>query len=319
MNLLALKISFKPSKADSKKRRKFMKIFRFTVIFVMSGFVLAVCMMTASAMERSKDGQPANGSTLVFEDCFGSDKGAASTNKTEHANWARRQSTKTLVDNLASKIAMVFNCTAVSDDQAVRAFAEASGVVARRLSEPVRVADKSCFSNDRGVLDPNDSAHASWARTKKRDQIRDNLIGKIGVALKCLKEGEPQAELFAEISTILARTPGGATGASASDCSGRTYSLAGIDPPKYGTAFSVNWTAPRNHPSNDYIAIYKANTSLSVAENRITWAYLSDPGPCGVVNIWAIYGMKPGEYDVYIFNWGSSAPVSNGVRLVVKP
>jgi hypothetical protein len=260
----------------------------------------------------------ANHLTSPFEDCFGADKGAASTSKTEHGNWARGQSPQTLIDNLATKIAMVFNCTAVSDAQAVQAFAEASGVVARRLSEPVRVKNQSCASGDRGVLEPNDSAHASWARTKKRGEIRDNLIGKIGIALTCLKAGEPQVELFAEISVILARTPGGATPASASDCSGRVYSLAGIDSPKYGAAFSVNWTAPRNHPSNDFLAVYKANSSLSDAGNRITWAYLSGE-TCGVVNLWAIYGMRPGAYDVYIFNWGSDKPVSNGVRLIVRP
>jgi hypothetical protein len=286
---------------------------------VLIAFALAFGTMAASPMVRSDAELPANGLTPFYEDCFGSDKGAASTNKTEHANWARRQSTDTLVANLSSKIAMVFGCTAVSDDQAVEAFGKASGVVARRLSEPVRVADKSCFSGYNGVLDPNDSTHTSWARRQKRGEVADNFIWKIGIALRCLKAGEPQAELFAEISTILAWTPVGATPASASDCSGRVYSLAGIDSPKYGSSFSVNWTAPRNHPSNDYIAVYKANTSLTDPANRITWSYLSDPGPCGVVNMWAVYEMKPGAYDVYIFNWGSSSPVSNGRRLIVKP
>ncbi len=286
---------------------------------VLITLALAVGSMTASPIVRSEAGLSANGLTPLFEDCFGSDKGAASTNKDEHANWARRQSTGTLVDNLAAKVAMVFNCTAVSDEQAVQAFAAASGVVARRLSEPARVADNSCFSGDRGTLNPNDSVHASWARTKKRGEIRDNLIGKLGVALRCLKAGEPQVELFAEISALLARTPGGATGASAGDCSGRAYSLAGVDSPKYGTAFSVNWSAPRNHPANDFLAVYKANTSLSDPANRIGWAYIAAPDPCGVVNFWAVYEMKPGAYDLYIFHWGSTTPVSNGVRMIVKP
>ncbi len=252
----------------------------------------------------------------VFEDCFSADKGAGSTNKIEHANWGRSQSTGTLIGNLQAKIAMVFNCTAVSNEQAIQTFGAASGVIARRISEPVRVVDQACFGNDRGSRNPDDKVHANWARTQSRATYRDNLIWKVGVALRCLKTGEPQVELFAEISAMLARTPGGDAG----KCDGRTYRLPGIAAQKVGTQFAVNWCAPANRAKNDYIAIYKANSAL-IDANRINWGYLSHPPPIagGFVHFWAIYGMTAGEYDIYIFNWGATAPISNGVRLVVNP
>lgn len=255
-------------------------------------------------------------SSTLFEDCFASDPGAGSTNKIEHANWARRQSTGTLIGNLQGKIAMVFNCTAVSNDQAISAFGAASGVVARRISEPARAADQNCFGNDRGSRNPDDAVHIGWARTQSRATYRDNLIWKVGVALRCLKAGEPQVELFAEISTILARTPVGATPASAGDCSGRVYSLAGVAPVRVGQQVTVNWSAPANHSATDWIGIFPEGQVPGSSGVLLDWRYVPK-GPCGYVYINA--PSKPGRYYVYYLENNSYKPIGGGRLLVVNP
>lgn len=283
---------------------------------VLIALSFAAANVSAEPNEHREVPTPAASSDPFFEDCFAADKGAASTNKIEHANWARRQSTGTLISNLAAKIAMVFNCTAVSDDQAVRAFAAASGVIARRISEPVRVADTMCFANDRGSRNPVDSAHADWARRQSRATYRDNLIWKVGVALRCLKVGEPQVELFAEISSMLARVPIDATAASAGDCSGRVYSLAGIAPVRVGQKVTVNWSAPANHSEADWIGIFPDGTTPNGNGVLNDWRYVPK-GTCGHVYINA--PPKPGRYYVYYLENNTYKPIGGGRLLIVNP
>jgi len=139
----------------------------------------------------------------LFGDCFASDRGAGSTNKTEHATWARQQSMDTLISNLWAKIQMIYNCPDVSDEQAVTAFGEISTLIARRAP------DAGCFNGDRGIINTDPAVHQNWARARQRTQVRDNLGAKAAAALRCLTETN-RVDFFAEASVMLASVPSAA-------------------------------------------------------------------------------------------------------------
>ena len=76
--------------------------------------------------------------------CFASDPGAGNESKTAHYQWAQGKSADTLANNLAGKIAMVYNCDVVSGDQAARAFGdpEVDRAVAARAAVLDRVRQR---------------------------------------------------------------------------------------------------------------------------------------------------------------------------------
>src|ERR1700752_3774590 len=109
--------------------------------------------------------------------CFASDLGAGVETKSDHYNWALNKNVDFLANNLAGKVAMVFNCNAVSDDQAARAFGQISALIAQRAP------DVRCFNGDQGALNTDAAGHEAWARSTSRTQVRDNLAWKSAAAI----------------------------------------------------------------------------------------------------------------------------------------
>lgn len=280
---------------------------------ILSCIIFAAAVMPALPSAQTNWGNTIDARTniftdrLPFEDCFASDPGAGNTNKTDHANWARRQSLDTLISNLWAKIVMVYGCTVVSGDQAAKAFGEISSLIARRAP------DARCFNGDRGIINTDATVHENWARTKTRKEVRDNLGAKAVAALKCLNEGNNRIDFFAEASAMLARVPGGATAASSGNCNSETYSLAGIDPPRAGQQFTVNWTAPRNHSLKDWIGIYRAGDPIA-STNITAWQYVPT-GPCGYL---VFHALPVGEYYVYYFKDFTFNAAGGGVKLTIR-
>ncbi len=203
---------------------------------------------------------------------------------------------------------MVYNCDAVSGDQAARAFGEISSLIARRAP------DARCFNGDQGAINSDAAGHEQWARTKSRAVVRDNLAWKAAAAIRCLDAGNNRLDFFATASATLARVPGGATPASAGNCNSGQYSLAGVPPTRTGGQITVNWTAPANHPERDWIAIFPDGVTPQEAAN---WGYkYVGPGACGYVLLTA---PPPGKYSIYCLGSGGFPPLGGAVTLVVNP
>lgn len=130
--------------------------------------------------------------------CFAADPGVGSTNRNDHLGWARMQDSQRLSNNLSYKIGLLFNCSSVSDGQLVNAFADMSVIIANYVSDP------ACFNGDGGAVGRDREGHAGWARTKSRQQLRDNLNWKVQSAFRCL-DREHQVAFFADISAAVAR------------------------------------------------------------------------------------------------------------------
>jgi hypothetical protein len=139
--------------------------------------------------------------------CFASDLGAGVEDKSSHYGWAASRNVDTVANNLAGEVAMVFNCASVSGDQLAQAFGQISALIAR--SAP----DVRCFNGDQGALNTDAAGHESWARTKSRSQVRDNLAWKSAAAIRCLDPAHNRPEMFASESVMLARVPGNAPSA----------------------------------------------------------------------------------------------------------
>jgi hypothetical protein len=240
--------------------------------------------------------------------CFASDPGAGNESKTAHYQWAQGKSADTLANNLAGKIAMVYNCDVVSGDQAARAFGEISSLIARRAP------DARCFGGDQGAIDTSAAAHEGWARTKSRTQVRDNLAWKAGAAIRCLDVGDNRQDFFAEASAMIARVPGGATPGSAGNCNSGQYSLAGVPPTRTGGQITVNWTAPANHSERDWIAIFPEGVTPNEGAN-VGWQWVPK-GPCGYV---LLNAPGPGRYNIWLLADGGYSPIGGAVSLLVNP
>ena len=131
--------------------------------------------------------------------CFASDPGMASTNRTDHFNWAQRQTPAQLQANLTDKINQLFNCPSMTSDQLTNAFAELSVVVAHW------VHNYPCFADDRGALSEDFAAHKEWASTRNRAELLGNIQWKMNTALKCLVTRSAKSSLFAASSVAIAK------------------------------------------------------------------------------------------------------------------
>jgi hypothetical protein len=143
--------------------------------------------------------------SLQGSPCFNVDPGIGNTSRDDHYRWAQQQDATKLTNNLAWKIGILFNCSSVSDDQLAKGFGEMSGIIGDYVSNP------ACFNNDQSVTGRDRSAHERWARTKTREQVRDNLQWKAVAAMKCLNRDQ-QVAFFADQSAALAKIPSGGDG-----------------------------------------------------------------------------------------------------------
>lgn len=139
--------------------------------------------------------------------CFANDPGMASTNRTEHFNWAQHQSAARLSANLANKINLLFNCPSLASDQLSGAFSDLSVIIARG------VRNYECFAGDRGALSEDWSAHKEWASTKSPSDVLSNLQRKMSTAFKCLRRSA-QSSLFAASSVAIAKAALAGSGAA---------------------------------------------------------------------------------------------------------
>lgn len=242
---------------------------------------------------------------IRFEPCFAANPGAGNTNKTDHYRWAQTQTLDTLINDLWAKIVMVYNCTAVSGDQAARAFGEISALIARRAN------DARCFNGDRGAINTDPAAHERWARTQSRVAVRDNLGWKAIQALRCLNVGDNRIDFFAEASAMLARVPEGSKPPGVTQCG--TYALAGMPPTRTGGQITVNWSAPQNHPDNDWIGIFPENVVPAEGRN-VSWQWL----PKGCSGYVLLRAPAPGRYYVYLLKYPVT-PIGGGMPLTVTP
>jgi len=245
--------------------------------------------------------------------CFASDMGAGVEDKSSHYNWAASRNADTVANNLAGKVAMVFNCASVTGDQLAQAFGQISSLIAR--SAP----DVRCFSGDQGVLNTDAAGHEAWARTKSRQQVRDNLAWKSAAAIRCLDPAHNRPEMFAAESVMLARVPGGAPSApvtppAVGGCNSG-YSLAGAPAARPYEQMMFPWTAPANHPRRDWIGIFPKNV-IPADGKWIGWGYIADGG-CGSMPLNA--PGQPGNYDAYLMSDDTVKVLSGPVSVVVNP
>lgn len=133
------------------------------------------------------------------ESCFAADPGMASTNRTDHFNWAQRQTPAQLQANLLDKTNRLFTCPSMTDDQLTSAFAELSVTIAHW------VHNYPCFANDRGALSEDWDAHKQWASTRSSSELLGNIQWKITTALKCLVTRGAKSSLFAASSVAIAK------------------------------------------------------------------------------------------------------------------
>jgi hypothetical protein len=137
--------------------------------------------------------------------CFGNDAGAASTNRADHLNWARRQNSGAIQENLVDKLDMLFQCDGFSAADAARAYADLSVAIVQN------VKNAACFDNDPDQMSPDWNRHHQLVQHLDRLDILDALELKFEFAFKCL-DREGQASLFADASVAAANIPLGQSG-----------------------------------------------------------------------------------------------------------
>lgn len=240
--------------------------------------------------------------------CFSSDTGAGVEDESAHYGWALSRSADTVANNLAGKVAMVFNCSSVSDAQLATAFGQISRLIAQQ-GLPV-----SCYGGDQGVLKTDAAAHESWALARSRSQVRDNLAWKSAAAIKCLGSAESRASLFGTESAMLARVPGAGPSAPVA---GASWSVTPTTPIRSGVKFTMSWSAPANHSDKAWIGIVRAGEK---PENgaRTSWEYLDNAGTSGSRQF-AYPAPTPGVWEAYIYPDNGYAPSAGPYAFVVDP
>lgn len=154
----------------------------------------------------SRASQPSNPVGGNRESCFADDPGMAGT-RTDHENWAQRQSSARLEADLAEKIDRLFSCPSLNDDQLSSSFADLSVVIAHWAH------NYTCFGDDVGASSEDWSGHKEWARSRNRNDLVSNLQWKIRAAFKCFSrvsaKVKPYApsnpELFAKLCVAMVR------------------------------------------------------------------------------------------------------------------
>ena len=143
--------------------------------------------VTGITSEARQPSDPVGGNR---ESCFAYDPGMAGT-RTDHDNWAQRQSSARLEANLAEKIDRLFSCPSLNDDQLSSAFADLSVVIAHWAH------NYACFGEDPGAGSEDWSGHQEWARTRNRSDLVSNLQWKIRTAFKCIGRVSPKVKPYA--------------------------------------------------------------------------------------------------------------------------
>lgn len=152
--------------------------------------------------EEAEDlaGIPGACSNRDGHNCFASNPGAGSINRSDHFGWAQQQDGSVLESALKNKISLLFNCPSVTSEQVTSAFADYSVLIARY------VQNSTCFNGDAGAINTNWSSHKQWAAKQTRSQLLSNLQWKMGAAFKCL-DRTGQSNLFADSSVTTAKAP----------------------------------------------------------------------------------------------------------------
>jgi len=148
--------------------------------------------------------------------CFGSDRGAASTDLDDHLRWAETRNGAALSDNLTFKINALNSCSA-SDDEIRDIFADLSVVIAQHAPRA------ECFSGDRGVTGAARQPHLDWAAARSREDVLNNLLWKTSAAMAYLDRAA-QVRFFADMSDVIAKAAGSLAKAPA----GVVWQLANI-------------------------------------------------------------------------------------------
>lgn len=205
--------------------------------------------------------------------CFANDQGMASTNRDDHFNWAQQQDAAHLQANLQSKINLLFNCSAVTDDQLSSAFADDSVIIAKY------VQDSACFGGDSGVIDTDWSSQKAWARTKSRSELLSNLQWKMAAAFKCLNR-TGQLNLFADSSVTTAKAPRAGSGTGSGTGGGTTGSGGRGASPGGTSGSSANWSGTwKNVNGTSTLTVSGNGTALTASEiwnngerhGQVTW------------------------------------------------
>ena len=131
--------------------------------------------------------------------CFASDPAMGSTNRNDHYSWAKTQVSSRLAANVKLKIDLFYNCPSVDDYTFQASFASVSAIIGKYTQ------NSTCFTNDPGAKNSDVRAHYDWAKTKTRQQLFENLQGKITEGFKCMSRWEQEA-FFADISASIAQT-----------------------------------------------------------------------------------------------------------------
>jgi len=134
---------------------------------------------------------------VAQEDCFGPDRGAASTDWDTHNDWAQRQDTSILKNELDSKLRSLFTCRSISDDRVRDIYADMSLVVARD------VGDASCFKGDSGVVSLDRARHRKWANSKNRNSMLEAMESKSMAGIDCL-DHRRQPIFYSDLSVVMA-------------------------------------------------------------------------------------------------------------------
>jgi hypothetical protein len=256
-------------------------------------FLAAVAMLTLwmSGQPAKTHGDVlASTMTLQVSPCFNVDPGIGNPNRDDHFRWAQQQDSTKLANNLAWKIGIIFNCSSMSGDQLVRGFGAMSGIIADYVSNP------ACFNNDVSVTGRDRSAHERWARTKSREQVRDNLQWKAVAAMKCLNR-DYQVAFFADESAAVAKIPSGGGGDGGAGCRSE-YTMNAPSSAGVYQKINISFSAPADHNPKGWIGIYAAGATPG-KEGYASWEYVSAERQCsGAVTL---PGVPAGQYVVYYF------------------
>src|SRR6266446_5084722 len=99
---------------------------RLILILALATTAIAFLLTTKSANKAAAiTPNPIQGSR-----CFDVDPGIGNPNRDDHYRWAQQVDSTRLMNNLAWKIGIIFNCQYVSNDQVVRGFGEMSAMIA---------------------------------------------------------------------------------------------------------------------------------------------------------------------------------------------
>jgi hypothetical protein len=243
---------------------------------------------------------------VVLPGCFDADPNIGGLDRNAHLVWARRQTQETIANNLSYKIALLFNCQSVNGERLANAFADISVIVGNYAP------DSSCFGSDRSANGRDRSAHDQWARTKTRDEVRNNLQWKAAVAAKCT-DARYAADFFADVSVVVARTaasPGGTTTTTSGGC-GNDYGLQAPSSASTGSQMRVRFSYKGARPTSqsDWIGLMKAGTN-----DYVGWYWVKDLQGCEVI----FTAPAPGYYEFRYFLEGGYEKVTARSSLTVQ-